>query len=106
MSEELRYIDLRMRLPNDGSLLFQVLSSLTTTVARNARASHLMMLGTMLESGRLSPQSGGATINAMVREPSANQPATPGQITSLEHITEASSRTAPNAEDVMTVFGG
>lgn len=105
MSEECRYIDLRMRMPNDGSLLFQVLSSLSTTVARNARATQLMVLGVMLESGRLSGLPVGAPMNSTVLESAGSHSAITDRITSVEPLTERFSRTAPDAADVMTVFG-
>lgn len=105
MSDECRYIDLRMRLPNDGSLMFQVLSGLPTTAARNARACQLMMLGAILESGRLGGLAIGTSMTSTVPDPAGRHSANPPRVAPVEPIMDGSARTAPDAADVMTVFG-
>lgn len=50
------FLDLRVRLPNDGSPLWRVLSTVPTSALRNERIRNLAYVGALVDSGRISVQ--------------------------------------------------
>jgi len=73
------FIDLRLRILDDGSDLFASLASLPTNAAKNIRASHLMYLGMLVESGRIVASSAGANAPA-ANDSSVKSPAKPSKV--------------------------
>lgn len=99
---KMAHCDLRLRLIDDGSELFSRIASLPSNAAKNIRASQLMYLGMLVESGRLF--AGMQIIHGMpsandahVKEPSKVPKAAPKPVEAAVEIPAA----APAPVEVM-----
>lgn len=92
--------DLRLRLIDDGSDLFASIASLPSNAARNIRATHLMYVGMLFESGRLfggmqvlqgvpSANDAGVKVPVKAIKSVPNPVAAPAEIPLAEPVPEA-----------------